>query len=77
MDGRAPPRRRDALGGGAAAPRRTALPGADDPARPAYEFAGAAANAFTIPNPPIFSEEEAELRARRVAAFEARSRVCA
>ena len=45
-------------------------PGADDPALPEYEFAGAAANAFTIPNPPIFSEEEAELRARRVAAFE-------
>ena len=35
-------------------------PGADDPALPEYEFAGAAANAFTIPNPPIFSEEEAE-----------------
>ena len=42
-------------------------PGADDPALPEYEFAGTAANAFTIPNPPIFSEEEAELRARRVA----------
>ena len=45
-------------------------PGADDPALPEYEFAGAAANAFTIPNPPIFSEEPPSMRARRVAAFE-------
>ena len=65
--------RRDAAAAAAEARRAKVSdrpPGADDPALPEYEFAGAAANAFTIPNPPIFSEEEAELRARRVAAFE-------